>query len=293
MKHRICGLSLFALMLAFATATAAAPTLTFKFTHPFVPQTRFTTTVAINNAGVIAGRYIDNFGDTHGMILNGSKLTTVDRLDCLPTDNVVFTGINNKNVVAGTCLNFNDHAIGFVWAKGKFVDLKIPGAFSLTTGGINDLGWVVGGYVDSNGVQHGFLWNGKTFKTLDVPGADTGTLATGINNKGEVTLTAAIPNGFPQFVDSFLFNGKTYKKINLPGNLAINSFVQGINNLGDIIYVAFGQLGAEQAVLFHKGQFFPFTDGSQTTFPTGINDKLTMVGGDQDPNMGWEATTTP
>ncbi len=58
-----------------------------------------TDTYGINNAGVIVGDYVDSKGVQHGMILAGSKLTTVDnkaaaRLLRAPAG-IAFYGVNS------------------------------------------------------------------------------------------------------------------------------------------------------------------------------------------------------
>jgi hypothetical protein len=296
MKNLVRTLSVIAIMLALSAASAAAQTLTFTFTGIGVPETRYTTAVAINNAGVLAGSYIDNFGDLHGMILRGSKLTTVDREDCLPSDNVVFHGINNKTPVmaVGSCLNFDDHSIGFVWSAGKFVDITIPGAFELAPMGINDLGEIVGWYFGSDGNRHGFLLSGTTLTTLDPPGGDVGTIATSINNKGQITLVSGIPNGFPRFEDAFLYQNGKFTNIDIPEklaeeqNLGLNNSPTGINNHGDIVFE-----NGFQGILLHAGKYYAFSQGGgEDTNPTGLNDKLMIVGGNTNPNETWEVTTT-
>ena len=93
-----------------------------------------TDTNAINNLGVIAGDYIDKNGVQHGMILNGKKLTSVDRKNC--TSKPGFTaislyGINSKSTTVGWCMDTQTgDSDAFSYAKGKFVTISPPGAIS-------------------------------------------------------------------------------------------------------------------------------------------------------------------
>jgi uncharacterized membrane protein len=47
---------------------------------------------------------------------------------------------------------------------------------------------VVAVFIDTAGAFHGFLWHSGIFESIDVPGA-VGTLACGINNRGETVGT--------------------------------------------------------------------------------------------------------
>jgi uncharacterized membrane protein len=305
MKNRKGILALFALTLAFTTSVAYAQTglseaekvdvatptqLTFTFTGIGIPGTRYTTAKGINNAGILAGSYIDNFGDLHGMILNNGEVTTVDNDQCLPNDNVVFNGINNKNVAVGSCINFDDHHIGFTWSAGKFTDITIPGAFDVIPLAINDLGEVVGFYVGSDGNQHAFWLKGKTLTTIKPPAGETGGQATGINNLEQITVQFDIPNGFPIFNDDFLFEAGKLTRVNVvfDGRTIDNSLIVGINNHGDRLYNS-----SSQSFVFHDGTYFQFAQGGgQATEATGFSDNLTIVGGDINPNETWECTVT-
>jgi hypothetical protein len=77
-----CTSILCVLGLALASAVAAtagdAPKLSFTFTKANVPGAMQTGPGGINNAGVMVGGYVDKNSVSHGYILNGKKLTTLD-----------------------------------------------------------------------------------------------------------------------------------------------------------------------------------------------------------------------
>ena len=74
--------TLFILALALAGTVAAtpadAPKLAFTFTKTRVPGAAQTGPSGINNAGVTVGGYVDKNSVSHGYILRGKKLTTLD-----------------------------------------------------------------------------------------------------------------------------------------------------------------------------------------------------------------------
>ena len=45
---------------------------------------------------------------------------------------------------------------GFLWAKGEFHSIDVPGANSMVALGINNSGRIVGRFIDPAGNEHGF-----------------------------------------------------------------------------------------------------------------------------------------
>jgi hypothetical protein len=301
MKDRKYVLGMLALVMAITTATAAAPVLKFHFTHPMAPGSTETDTYGINNAGAIAGDYVDSAGVQHGMILAGKKVTTFDRTDCpngAGATAIAGYAINKTNQVAGWCLNASGANVGFVWSKAKkFVDVKIPKATGVQAVGINDKGWIAGDYTDSTGTQHGFLKIGSKVTTLDGPGVVSLSQAWSVNNKGVVTVFGANSAGtYVSFTTAD--KGKTYKPFHGLGEGTTGTAIHSINNKGDIDATVFDTAGLRHGILLHKGKMYSFDDpaGVGATRADGINDKLVMVGrysSSSVPNGGWKAVTTP
>lgn len=139
-------------------------------------------------------------------------------------------GINNLRQIAGYYEDKGGVDHGYVWSNGVFTTIDYPGAASTGAGGINDAGDVSGLYWDGKGFQHGFLMTHPascaapggfcvgTFQSLDAPGAvqdktvdfefgkGLGTLATGINNRGDVVGMFATPG---LYSDAFVRSGRT------------------------------------------------------------------------------------
>ena len=266
-----------------AVGIAAAPPLTFTFSDVHANKTAIETdTYAVNNAGVIAGDFVDAKGVQHAMILAGKKLTSVNHKDCTTSGGfeagaIAFYGINSAGAASGWCTNTKtDLNEGFVYAGGKFTAVKVPNSHATNAIGINDKEDVVGMYIDSSGVQHGFVKIGSKYGSIDVPG-DTDTEAWDINNSGQITVFAISSAGG---YDSFLYNGKTFKKVSDPNAGTTGTIVRGLNDKGDIVGVYFNSSGDEIGFLLHAGTYYDVKDpkADNDTRPDGVNDKLEIVG---------------
>ncbi len=278
MKRSILGVLI---VLTFvAVYTAAAPTLTFTYSDVKANSTaQETDTYAVNDAGVIAGDYVDSAGVQHAMILNGKKLTTVDNKDCSATTGstgIQFYGINSAGTAAGWCTSATTgNPIAFTYAKGKFTTIAFPKALETEADGINDKGDVVGTYIDTAGSQHGFSKIGTKYTSIDVKG-ETTAIAWGINNKGQITIYAVNSAGD---YDSFLVTGKKFKNIDNPAAKGgLGTIVHTPANNGDIDGTYFNSAGTEMGWLLHKGKYYDVVDPGGTTRADGLNDKSELVG---------------
>jgi hypothetical protein len=266
-----------------AVGVAAAPPLTFTFSDVHANKTATETdTFAVNNAGTIAGDYVDAKSVQHAMILAGKKLTTVDHPNCVTSGGftsgaIAFYGINSAGAAAGWCTSTKTALYtGFVYAGGKFTAINFPKSNGTQAIGINDKGAVVGLYLDSGNVQHGFLKVGTKYTRIDVKG-DTTTEAWGINNSGQITVFALSPTGT---YESFIYNGKTFKKIVDPNQGTSGTIARIVNNKGDVAGAYFNTAGSEIGFLLHGGKYYDVNDpkGVGGTRPDGLNDKIEIVG---------------
>ena len=188
-KSIMCVLG-FALACAVAATAADAPKLTFAFSKANVPGAMQTGLSGINNIGVTVGSYVDENSVSHGYILDGIKMTTLDDPKGLPGSTVA-ENLNPDGAISvvGVYYNSSGNSVGFLYKNGKYTDIPGPtGAVSSVASGINDNGAIVGDYVDTNGKTHGFLLKGKKYTTLDVPTAFGTTAASGINKAGWIVL---------------------------------------------------------------------------------------------------------
>lgn len=281
-----------------ATLTAvnaqAPPTPTFKFANVKVKGAMETDSYAVNNAGVIAGDYIDASGTQHGLILDGTMVTSFDGPS--GSSSIAAYGINSSNTVAGWYLDSNGVPEAFVYANGTFTPVAYPKATYTEADGLNDNGWVVGLYVDAKGVQHGFYWDTKKYHSITVKGA-VATTAWAVNNDNVITLYTTDSSGDP--ADAFLLSGKKYTNVDVPG--ITENALHGINNNGDLDYTVFDSSGNRHGVLYQasSGTYTQFDDpkGVGGTRADGINDKQEMVGRYTPPggsnSVGFKVTVKP
>jgi hypothetical protein len=117
-----------------------------------------TVTAGINNAGEIAGFYVDSAGNTHGFLdVDGSFMT----IDDPNGTNTMLLGLNNNNQAVGSFVDTNGETQGLLFniLTDSFQTISDPNASATTAfavngttiNGINDQGDLVGFY--SNGTQ--------------------------------------------------------------------------------------------------------------------------------------------
>jgi hypothetical protein len=157
--------------------------------------------LGINADGVIAGRYSDASGVTHGFVRD--KRGNFATFDAPGMGNVSITAtvassINNEGAVAGRSVDANNVHHGFVRDNhGNFATFDAPGAGNGSASGtwaesINEEGAVTGYYLlDTKSARHGFVRDSHgNFATFDAPGAShapgAGTVAFSINDEGVV-----------------------------------------------------------------------------------------------------------
>ena len=187
------------------------------------------------------------------------------------------TDIGNRGEITGF---YNDDqgntTTGFLrTSKGRFIDIRFPGALATAPFKINDRRQVVGFYYDQGG-PHGFLWDDGDFQTIDVPGA-TATGAIGINNRGQIV-------GF--YVDAV---GKSHGFLRdrrgavttLPDAPGADraTIPDAINDRGQIVGGALDSQGGSRGFLLEHGRF-RLIEGPEAvyTLPRDINNRGWIVG---------------
>jgi hypothetical protein len=297
MKKSILGVLL--VLMFVAVGIAAAPPLTFTFSDVHANKTATETdTFGVNNAGTIAGDYVDAKSVQHAMILAGKKLTSVNHPNCTTSGGftsgaIAFYGINSAGAAAGWCTSTKTGLyMGFVYSAGKFTAISFPKSTQTQAMGINDNGDVVGLYFDSAGVQHGYVKKGTKYTSIDVKG-DISAEAWDINNAGQIVVFALTSTGDYQ---SFVYNGKTFKKIADPKASTTGTIARSLNNKGDVAGAYFDSASNEIGFLYHSGKYYDVIDPKATTQtkPDGVNDTLGMVGryvNSSGATLGFKATT--
>ncbi|MGA8492618.1 MAG: hypothetical protein WB711_19500 [Terriglobales bacterium] len=281
MKRSILGVLL--VLTYVAVGIAAAPKLTFTFSNVKSTTTATETDAyGINNAGTIAGDYVDSKGVQHAMILAGTKLTTVNNKTCeaiTGSTGIAFYAINSAGTAAGWCTNTKTGLDeSFTYSKGKFTTVAFPKSNGTEATGINDKGWVVGLYLDSADVQHGFVKKGTKYTSINVKG-DSSADAYGINNAGDIAVFAL--NSAGTGYESFLYNGKTFKNISYPKAGTLGSVAHAPNNKGSVTGTYYDSAGDVHGWLLDGGKYYAFNDPKGCKCDTrsdGINDSVVMVG---------------
>ena len=280
MKRSVLGVLL--ILTFVAVGIAAAPPLTFTYSDVHANKTAIETdTYGVNDAGVIVGDYVDSASVQHGMILAGTKLTTVNNKACSATTGsagIAFYGVNSAGAAAGWCTSAATGVqMAFVYSKGKFTAVNFPKSHGTEATGINDKGEVVGLYFDTAGASHGFSKIGAKYTSINVTG-HTNTVAWGVNNAGQITVYATNSSGD---YDSYLLTGKTFKNINNPkakGGLGTIVHTPAPNLKGEIDGTYYNSAGSEMGWLLHAGKYYDVVDPGGVTRADGLNDKHELVG---------------
>ena len=139
------------------------------------------------------GMYLDAAGKSHGFLLSGGSLTTIDVPNATSTE---CSGINDNGQIVGDYIDAAGKNHGFLLSAGAFTYLNYPRAIYTQAFAINLAGQIVGRYQSTDGKEHGFRLSGGTYTAIDFPGANR-TSAEGINDAGEIvgfqTMLAGIP----------------------------------------------------------------------------------------------------
>jgi probable HAF family extracellular repeat protein len=115
----------------------------------------------------------------------------------------------------------------FVWSHGTMsTPASLANSFS-TARGINDLGQVVGGFAP-NGTSMAFLLDGGVVTKLEVLAGTTYSLASAVNNLGEVLVNASVGSGSSSYI---WVHGAQRQIPSLGGFIEANA----LNQLGQVV----------------------------------------------------------
>jgi hypothetical protein len=200
------------------------------------------------------------------------------------------TGLNNKNDTVGFWVTAKGTNRGFVEWNGVFASYtdpktpKVTGAVNQLLG-INNAGIAVGFYQDAKGNSHAYEVNQATrkFTAIKVPGA-TSTLATGINNNGDVVGVYTVGTGASAVTSSFLYTPSHHlTAYQFPGGSDTQAL--GINDKDQIVgsYVDGGGVGHGFVLSKPLGpvshwQSIDDPNGVGSTVVNGINNAGDLVG---------------
>jgi uncharacterized membrane protein len=235
-------------------------------------------------------------------------------------------GINNGGTIVGNFVTADWEIDGFVFDKGGFTDVAVPGGSGGALNDVNDLGQAVGSFADvDTGVGHSFL-RSKSGQITVLPDAATGawlTEATGISNagvivgffidadeqahgfvlrEGKYTTFLTRINDRGKIVGiwgdadgrrhGFLLQNGVAKSIDVPGAAATRSM--GINNWGEIVGWYLDADLVAHGFLLRRDKYtdidFP---GAADSAALGINDRGVIVGTYDEFSRGMVAMPNP
>jgi len=220
------------------------------YTTLYDPSATFdggTSADGINDKGQIVGYYGNDSG-AHGFLYNHGHYVTLN--DLHGTKGTFANGINDNGQIVGYYLDSNGVEHGFIYDRLTHTYKTLNDPFAGTENGegteaqgINDKGQIVGSYIDSKGAVHGFLYSHGHYIALNDPSAGRGTLeneigtvANGINDKGQVVGSYTDDNGVAH---GFVYNISTgiYATLDDPsaGPGSNDTAAFGINDKGQIV----------------------------------------------------------
>jgi uncharacterized membrane protein len=158
--------------------------------------------------------------------------------------------------------------------------LDYPDSLSTTARGINNLGWIVGSFRsvadNGHGVTHGFIYDGADFTQLDYPDAVFGTIASKLNDAGQVVGWYFDADGLPH---GFLYFQGNYTPIDFPDSIDNTTLAFGINGHGHIVGVYDATVEITHGFIYRNGQYFALnTPFALQTEALAINDGGVVVG---------------
>jgi hypothetical protein len=270
--------------------------------------------IAINTAGVIAGKYVDNSGVSHGFVRSAAGAITTFDPTGVATQQTYWgdsgtlpTGIDTAGDIAGTYTDTAGERHSFVrTANGTITTFdpqgtyltpcstSVTGAFFCGSGalGMNDAGQIVGAYIDDNGTGHGFLREANGYiTTVDITGAGMGSFqGTGVfainaagTLAGTYVDTNSVLHGFvgtppPTATTTSLNASQTASVFGEPASFtATISSVGGSVPNGETVYFLNGTSQLGSSVL--NGGTASFTT---TELPVGTDSVTASYDGDAD-----------
>ncbi|MEP6686694.1 MAG: hypothetical protein ABJB22_07950 [Verrucomicrobiota bacterium] len=224
----------------------------------------------INDAGDIAGEFIDSSLVTRGFVRFRNGNFSAPIVD--PNDTANFTdtrGVNNSRTVCGFYLADNVYH-GFFLSGGAFTPFDVADSLSTYLNTINDAGDFGGTFIDSSTLSLlGFLNIGGSMTAFSIPGVSA-TNVYGMNNLdqcvGEYLDSGSVPHGFFRDVDGTL----TFP-IDPPGS--VETFLFGMNDRGWMVGRYRDGAGATHGVFYQTLNRFVVFDYPGSTFTSfnGIN----------------------
>ena len=196
---------------------------------------------SINDAGTIAGSWVDSAKptNTHGFVRSASGVYTT--FDVTGASSLTVAGINNSGVVAGTYFDAALHSHGYSRsAAGTITTFDAPSPnVDLQVFGIDDSGTITGwagNGLATGTVFHGFVRQGTTITLFDADPTRVQTFPQSINASGTIVGWDSISQND---ANGFVRNGVgTVTSLEVAG--ASNTQPNSVNSLGTISGILVG-----------------------------------------------------
>lgn len=202
---------------------------------------------SINNSGQIVGR-----SDGHAFLYENGVMSDLGTLG--GTTSRAYD-INNSGLIVGDSDNAQTYGQAFLYSGGTMQGI---GSNFTHAWGINDAGLIVGNQrvnVGDTHYRHASLYDGNTWNDLGTLDGFTGSLATDINNIGQVVGYSENPNAYTQ---AFLYDGGVMSALTLGGN---NSYAWSINDSGQIVGTSSTAMSVHmRAFLYDSGTMYNLND---------------------------------
>jgi hypothetical protein len=230
--------------------TLEPPYKQVDFRNQNFPGSKQTQVTGLNNTGIQVGFWShnnmanvadnDNFGYYS---INGTHFHKVNFPAKHPASPPVdqLLGVNDSGLAVGFYVDSagNSHAYLYDIPLNKYISYSsgISGVTSSTASGINAEDSICGFVTLKNGDVESFLVRKASphLFVIKYPGA-TATNAFGVNKFGEVVGTYTTgPSSAPLTFGFTWSHGKGFQKINYPGSMNGTTFVNGVNDAGDLV----------------------------------------------------------
>ncbi|HEX6453761.1 MAG TPA: hypothetical protein VF060_30385 [Trebonia sp.] len=270
----------------------------FRIHNENFPGSVQTQVTGLNDHGVTVGFWSDmnnanqtndNFGfyDAGGSF-HSVKFPTTSNAN--PPVNQLL-GVNDEDVAVGfyTDAAGNSHGYTYRIFGGRFNNVTVPGATSVTAAAINNRDDVAGFSATAAGTTDGFLrTRGGHVYTLAYPGASM-TQALGVNDFREVVGVYTVGSGNNAMTHGFTWTPKRgFKTVDDPQGVGATT-INGLNDQGDL--VGFYTDGAGNT------DGFAAVPGGYTMLPAIIGTAMpapsTSPSSSQSPSMAPTSTTAP